>query len=634
MEGDTGFKGIKLFCDLQKVQDAVPKIHISQHQEGRLSLFNRPHRGVSAYSHPSSVSQVPQVLLRAPALPLQGPTIRPVLSPKSLHEDFSSHSSLPQAEAGVHAMLPGRYPSPVQLFSGSKTGCSNYDTHSAESRVLRELQEEPHHSNKEITTSGSDNRLVPLQGISFSGEADQHQETCSSGSQGQESASGTAVKAPRKDDLLYGHCAVGQAPLQTPTMVSSSLPKAKSQCFQQEGHSSTPHIAIPFLVDNICDDQGSHIQGTEPGHPHNRRESVRLGSSPGHPPDPETVVPLGSRPKHQLARTSGHSPGTPSILFPSQGEACPRQDRQRGGQSTRQQRRRDQVLGPDARGIDPGHLGRVKPGLHKGRTHIGGGKSTGRLPEQSQVRPCGVATGSGSVSGDHVEVWPTPPGSICHPDKCTDSQISDTRSGGNGCPSLSVAGATIVRLPTSPPDSGDHTQVDPGRSRGNLDCSTLATASVVCRPGGSFGISSVEDSSGLSGSQPGQPFASRSVLAPTSRLTFERESLARQSYSSEVISLIQASRCPSTNRIYDATWRGFCKWCLVHALDPLSVSIPNILDYLLEGLNKGLSPNTIRRQLAALSSILSCDNSSPLSKHPAVSAFSQISGTYSSQLLS
>ncbi|XP_039206630.1 uncharacterized protein LOC120311329 [Crotalus tigris] len=202
MEGDTGFKGIKLFCDLQKVQDAVPKIHISQHQEGRLSLFNRPHRGVSAYSHPSSVSQVPQVLLRAPALPIQGPTIRPVLSPKSLHEDFSGHSSLPQAEAGARAMLPGRYPSPVQLFSGSKTGCSNYDTHSAESRVLCELQEEPHHSNKEINTPGSDNRLVPLQGISFSGEADQHQETCSSGSQGQESASGTAVKAPRKDDLL------------------------------------------------------------------------------------------------------------------------------------------------------------------------------------------------------------------------------------------------------------------------------------------------------------------------------------------------------------------------------------------------------------------------------------------------
>ncbi|XP_039204991.1 uncharacterized protein LOC120310548 [Crotalus tigris] len=561
MEGDTEFKGIKLFCDLQKVWDAVPKIHFGQHQKGRLSLFNRPHRGVSAYSHPPSVPQVPQVLLRTPALPIQGPTIRPVISPKSLHKGFSSHSGSPQAEAGARAMLPRRYPSPVQLPSDSKTGCSNYDTHPAESRVLGELQEEPHHSNKEITTPGSNNRLVPLQGILFSGASDQHQETGSSGSQGQESATGTAVKTPGKDDLLHGHCSVGQAPLQILTVVSPSLPKMKPQCFHQEGYSSTSHIAVPPLVDNIFDDQGSHFQGTGPGHSHNRHESVWLGSSPGDPHSPGTVVSLGSRPKHQLARTSSHSPGALSIFSPSQGEAFPRQDRQRGGQSTCQQRRRDQVLGPDARGIGSGPLGGVKSGLHKGRTYIRRDKLPGRLPEQSQGGPCGVATGSCSIPGDHVEVWSTPPGPICHPDKYADPQvllqISVMGSRGHRCSLMSVAGAAIVRLPTTSTNSGDLTQADSRRSRGNLDCSTLATASVVCRPGGSFGISSVEDPSGPSGPQPRQPSSSRSTVAPTSHLAFERESLARQAYSSEVISMIQASRRPSTNRIYDATWKGF-----------------------------------------------------------------------------
>lgn len=85
--------------------------------------------------------------------------------------------------------------------------------------------------------------------------------------------------------------------------------------------------------------------------------------------------------------------------------------------------------------------------------------------------------------------------------------------------------------------------------------------------------------------------------------------------------MIQASRRPSTNRIYDATWRNFCTWCKKFNLNPLSVTIPNILDYLLEGMNRGLLPSTIRRQVAALSTVLTCSDSVSLSQHPAVSSF-------------
>ncbi|XP_039187629.1 uncharacterized protein LOC120302772 [Crotalus tigris] len=377
---------------------------------------------------------------------------------------------------------------------------------------------------------------------------------------------------------------------------------------------TVPHHTLRSLLWSLlCDDQGNHIQRADSGHFHNRRKSVRLGSSPGDPSGPGTVNPLGSRPQYQLARTSGHTPNPPPILSSSKREACPHLDRQRGSKGPRQQRRRDPVLGTYARSIGSGSLGGVKLGFHQGGTYFRGGKSSSRLSEQSQGGPCGMATGSGSVRGDLTEIRVAAPGPICHPDKHTASQVllqvSDT---GNRCPSMSVAGAAFVRLPTTSSDTGDHTQADPGRSRGNLDCSTLATASVVCRPCGSLNITSVEDPSRPSGPQPGQPSTSRPAVATTSRLAFEREGIARQSYSSGVILMIQASRRPSMNRIYDATWRGFCKWCFIHKLEPLSITIPNILDYLLEGLNKGLSSSTIRRQLAALSTVLSCDNSSPL----------------------
>ncbi|XP_039190732.1 nuclear factor 1 C-type isoform X6 [Crotalus tigris] len=186
---------------------------------------------------------------------------------------------------------------------------------------------------------------------------------------------------------------------------------------------------------------------------------------------------------------------------------------------------------------------------------------------------------------------------------------------------MSVAGTTPVCLSTTPIDTGNHTQVDPGRCRSSLDCSTLATASVVCRPCGSLNITPVEDLPRPSNPQSGQTLTSRPSVAATSRLALERQSLAMQSYSSGVISIIQESRRPSTKRIYYATWKAFCRWCSLHHLDPLLVTIPNILDYLLEGLNKGLSVNTIRRQVVALSTVLSCDNSTSLSQHPAISAF-------------
>lgn len=110
-------------------------------------------------------------------------------------------------------------------------------------------------------------------------------------------------------------------------------------------------------------------------------------------------------------------------------------------------------------------------------------------------------------------------------------------------------------------------------------------------------------------------------MAPADRLAFERQSLSRINYPPEVIDIMQASRRASTNRIYDATWRAFCSWCGESGLDPASVTIPDILRFLRVGLLKGLTPNTLRRQVAALSSVLSCGGLTSLACHPGVRQF-------------
>lgn len=113
----------------------------------------------------------------------------------------------------------------------------------------------------------------------------------------------------------------------------------------------------------------------------------------------------------------------------------------------------------------------------------------------------------------------------------------------------------------------------------------------------------------------------RSTVAPANRLEIEQFLLTKALVSSEVISTIQAARRASTNHIYNATWRAFSAWCRHRRTLPTSASIINILDFLQDGLKLGLSPNTLRRQVSAISSILTCGSSESVSSHPLIRSF-------------
>ncbi|XP_032075361.1 uncharacterized protein LOC116510084 [Thamnophis elegans] len=52
-----------------------------------------------------------------------------------------------------------------------------------------------------------------------------------------------------------------------------------------------------------------------------------------------------------------------------------------------------------------------------------------------------------------------------------------------------------------------------------------------------------------------------------------------------------------------------------------SASIPVILEFLQDGLDKGLAPNTLRRQVVALSTILAPEGHHSLSRHPTIHSF-------------
>ncbi|XP_053121856.1 uncharacterized protein LOC128331889 [Hemicordylus capensis] len=84
---------------------------------------------------------------------------------------------------------------------------------------------------------------------------------------------------------------------------------------------------------------------------------------------------------------------------------------------------------------------------------------------------------------------------------------------------------------------------------------------------------------------------------------------------------ILASRRPSMNRIYQTTWRAFLKWSSLHSIPRGSASIKHLLQFLQDGLDKGLKPNTLKRQAALLLGLISGRPQESLSSYPHLRRF-------------
>lgn len=99
---------------------------------------------------------------------------------------------------------------------------------------------------------------------------------------------------------------------------------------------------------------------------------------------------------------------------------------------------------------------------------------------------------------------------------------------------------------------------------------------------------------------------------------FEGELLREANFSLRVIQTIVES---FSARIYNNTWSAFCKWCCTAQVNPKGPSLPHILEFFWDGLEKGLSHNTLRRQVEALSTILVLDGREGLGHHPVIKRF-------------
>jgi len=65
-------------------------------------------------------------------------------------------------------------------------------------------------------------------------------------------------------------------------------------------------------------------------------------------------------------------------------------------------------------------------------------------------------------------------------------------------------------------------------------------------------------------------------------------------------SLMNQSRSAATWRAYDSDWRQFCQWCNSAEVSPLPSTSDTVVLFLSAESNRGLSPSTLNRRLAAI----------------------------------
>ncbi|CAJ0943885.1 unnamed protein product [Ranitomeya imitator] len=151
--------------------------------------------------------------------------------------------------------------------------------------------------------------------------------------------------------------------------------------------------------------------------------------------------------------------------------------------------------------------------------------------------------------------------------------------------------------PTKSPaeNKGRKTQGDPSGS-------TLAQKRLVWGPHQSTDRWANGTSTGQRPSLPGANTASRSREATPKCLASEFSILRTRGLSKRVIETLQKSRKTVTNSIYQKIWKTFISWCAPEQPNPDKPNLAKILDFLQDGLEKGLRPSTLKVQVAALSS--------------------------------
>ncbi len=194
----------------------------------------------------------------------------------------------------------------------------------------------------------------------------------------------------------------------------------------------------------------------------------------------------------------------------------------------------------------------------------------------------------------------------------------------HGCTGTQLApGPAQICVPPSEPTSTDTVQDQGGRGAGLVSGSILAQQDLVPGTHAPRDSPSLANSSkeGSAFSETGHPMAPAPGPVETPRMVPGWDAEVLADLPQEVALTITSARAPSTRRAYTLKWNLFVEWCSSHQEDPRRCSIRTVLSFLQQGLERRLSPSTLKVYVAAISAYHDPVEGKSVGKHNLVVRF-------------
>ncbi len=162
-----------------------------------------------------------------------------------------------------------------------------------------------------------------------------------------------------------------------------------------------------------------------------------------------------------------------------------------------------------------------------------------------------------------------------------------------------------------------------GRGAGLARGAVLAHSDLVPRTDAPRDSPSLADSSeeGSTDSEMGHLMAPASRPLETSCLVPGWDAEVLGDLPQGVVDTITSARAPSTRHAYALKWNLFVEWCSSHREDPRKCPIRVVLSFLQQGLERRLSPSTLKVYVAAIAANHDPVNGKSLGKHDLVIRF-------------
>ncbi len=192
------------------------------------------------------------------------------------------------------------------------------------------------------------------------------------------------------------------------------------------------------------------------------------------------------------------------------------------------------------------------------------------------------------------------------------------------CTGMQLAsGLTQVCVSPSEPSRTDPVQGQGGRGASPLGCALLAQSDVVPRTDAPRDSPSLANSSeeGSTFSERGHPLAPAPRLVESPRMVLGRDAEVLSGLPPAVVNTITSARALSTRQAYRLKWNLFVDWCSPRREDPRRCPIAVVLSFLQDGLERRLSPSTLKVYVAAIAAHHDAVDGKSLGKHDLVIRF-------------